>query len=598
MITLNNENYQSYTINDEIVNHQALSGHIYYGKQDPVFEYDLTVRENIDLLYTLYQIKKDKLLEEELLHELGLDQSLDLYIQMLSEGEKKRLSLLLAILSQREIVLLDEPTASIDKQLRNQMNKMIKKYLSSRMTIITTHDYDLIGIADNIYEIDQCQLKTRNRIKEHEWTLQPVKKYNVLFYYWKTLKHRKFYAIFNFILTSLIVSGAVVGLFSTHSYLDAYQKQLAAVSSYEFLVYEPLMEGHTYSGDEYPLSQETVKQLNQLSYIDKIRPFYCFTDYDVEGLELNGKTISHDDDFIIQYVSYDDSKDNSEYLQENFSTGGIYLSPDLAEYIGNVQKGDSLTFEMPVPQYNVFNDGYIMDDNGEPLSYLVYPKDHYVKEVLPVSGIEKEELLRMGISVSLNSYVIYVPQSYVEEQIEKYQVNDSYNEGNIEYKPYMPNAYIISLASIEDIPQLQNDIHDMNLSVDSHYIDVASYIQQEKSIQQSQTVITIGIVVVLLIIMFIMKYMKRKEDAYFFIYLQHLTEDQDYVRKTYYRSLLYKVMMTFFLSIIFTCVFIFVLSQTIIQGLSISFLSILICLILSAIIEIMTSLFIQLKGMS
>lgn len=161
----------------------------------------------------------------------------------------------------------------------------------------------------------------------------------------------------------------------------------------------------------------------------------------------------------------------------------------------------------------------------------------------------------------------------------------------------MPNAYIISLASIEDIPQLQNDIHDMNLSVDSHYIDVASYIQQEKSIQQSQTVITIGIVVVLLIIMFIMKYMKRKEDAYFFIYLQHLTEDQDYVRKTYYRSLLYKVMMTFFLSIIFTCVFIFVLSQTIIQGLSISFLSILICLILSAIIEIMTSLFIQLKGM-
>ncbi len=259
MISLNNENYQSYTINDEVVNHQALSGHIYYEKQDPVFENDLTVRENMDLLYTLYHVKKDKLLEEELLNALGLDQSLDLYTQMLSGGEKKRLSLLLAILSQREIVLLDEPTASIDKQLRNQMNKMIKKYLSSRMTIITTHDYDLIDIADKIYEIDQCQLKTRNHIKEHEWTMQPVKKYDILSYYWKTLKHRKFYAIFNFILTSLIVSGAVVGLFSTHSYLDSYQKQLATVSSYEFLVYEPLMEGRTYSGDEYPLFQETVK---------------------------------------------------------------------------------------------------------------------------------------------------------------------------------------------------------------------------------------------------------------------------------------------------------------------------------------------------
>ena len=598
IIALNIGGYQSYTINDEVVNHKVLSGHIYYGKQEPLFENDLTVRENIDLFYTLYHVKKNEVLEKKLLNEVGLNQSLDMYPQMLSEGEKKRLSLLLAIFSQRDIVLLDEPTASVDEELRTRIIKLIKKYLSSRMTIVTTHDHDLIDIADNVYKIDHCQLKMKNNIEDQEWSFQPVKKYNVLSYYWNTLKHRKFYAVFNFILTSLIVSGAVVGLFSTHSYLDSYQKQLAIVSSYEFIVYEPLMEGRSYSGDEYPLSQEIVKQLNQLSYINKIRPFYCFTTYDIGKLELNGTMISHDDDFIIQYVSYDDSKDNSEYLQENFSTGGIYLSADLAKYIGNVQEGDSLTFEMPVPQYNVFNDGYIMDDNGEPLSYLVYPKDHYVDETLPISGIEKNELMHMGISISLNSNIIYVPQSYMEEQIKKNQVSESYDEGSIEYKPYMPNAYIISLSSIEDIPQLKNDIHQMNLSVDSHYIDVTSYIQQEKLIQQSQKIITIGIIVVLLIIMFIMKYLKKKEDIYFFTYLQYLTNDKDYVRKTYQRSLLYKVVITFLLSIIFTCIFVFILSQTIIQGLSISFLSVFICLILSVIIEIMTSLFVQSKGIS
>ena len=79
-----------------------------------MFEEDLTIEVKIDTLYHIFNIKKDSFLEESLLKELELENTLDKYGSMLMEEEKKRLSLLFAIISQRGIILLEEPTTFVD----------------------------------------------------------------------------------------------------------------------------------------------------------------------------------------------------------------------------------------------------------------------------------------------------------------------------------------------------------------------------------------------------------------------------------------------------------------------------------------------------
>lgn len=73
-----------------------------------------------------------------------------------SAGEKKIISFLRAMMTDPDILFLDEPTTSIDKKNISRLNSFIKELKKRKKTIITvTHDFSLAkSIADNIVLID------------------------------------------------------------------------------------------------------------------------------------------------------------------------------------------------------------------------------------------------------------------------------------------------------------------------------------------------------------------------------------------------------------------------------------------------------------
>lgn len=88
----------------------------------------LTVRENLIVYAKLYGIAKARLRIEKLADELDLNGFLDRTYGNLSAGQKTRVSLAKALLNEPEVLLLDEPTASLDPDVGDRMRTYLENY--------------------------------------------------------------------------------------------------------------------------------------------------------------------------------------------------------------------------------------------------------------------------------------------------------------------------------------------------------------------------------------------------------------------------------------------------------------------------------------
>lgn len=100
-----------------------------------------------------------------ILEELGLSKKANSYPKQLSGGEKQRVAIARAFINQPDIILADEPTASLDAKRGRQVMELFrntaKKY--NKATIIVTHDERVLDLVDTIYSIDNGQLVKVNK---------------------------------------------------------------------------------------------------------------------------------------------------------------------------------------------------------------------------------------------------------------------------------------------------------------------------------------------------------------------------------------------------------------------------------------------------
>jgi len=80
----------------------------------------------------------------ELLCEVGLEHRLDARPAQLSGGERQRIGVARALMNQPELLLADEPTASLDSERGNQLMKLLLDQADARgtATLIVTHTLD------------------------------------------------------------------------------------------------------------------------------------------------------------------------------------------------------------------------------------------------------------------------------------------------------------------------------------------------------------------------------------------------------------------------------------------------------------------------
>lgn len=97
---------------------------------------------------------------EQALVEFGLTEFAQRPVHHLSLGQKKRVSIADVMVLQPELILLDEPTAYLDKlHTRNLMNTLKKIHASGTTILMASHDLDLIyRWADWVFVMDAGQL--------------------------------------------------------------------------------------------------------------------------------------------------------------------------------------------------------------------------------------------------------------------------------------------------------------------------------------------------------------------------------------------------------------------------------------------------------
>ena len=121
-------------------------------EQEPQFFSDMSVYENLTLGKEISwdEIVKiaDKIGMGQLLQKISKDKKILLKNSGLSGGEKKRLALLRGILRDTPIILMDEPTAFIDRKSALNILSKLKEVLNGKTVIITTHDEKVISFCD------------------------------------------------------------------------------------------------------------------------------------------------------------------------------------------------------------------------------------------------------------------------------------------------------------------------------------------------------------------------------------------------------------------------------------------------------------------
>ena len=104
----------------------------------------LTSRENLELICGVHGFSKDKREEKirELTHLLGLESILKRRAGKLSGGWQRRLSIAMALITDPEILFLDEPTLGLDVLARRELWRVIEKLKGKTIggTVINTSD--------------------------------------------------------------------------------------------------------------------------------------------------------------------------------------------------------------------------------------------------------------------------------------------------------------------------------------------------------------------------------------------------------------------------------------------------------------------------
>ena len=122
--------------------------------QRPHFVNSLTVKENLELAQYIAN-KKDSNRIENILKNLNILNKSDKKTNQLSQGEKQRASIALAIVNSPKLILADEPTSSLDDINCDNVIKLLKKQATDfgAQLIVITHDSRLKKHFKNSIEL-------------------------------------------------------------------------------------------------------------------------------------------------------------------------------------------------------------------------------------------------------------------------------------------------------------------------------------------------------------------------------------------------------------------------------------------------------------
>jgi ABC-2 type transport system ATP-binding protein len=109
--------------------------------QELVFDPFFTVRESLKIQSGYFGVKKNEAWIDELLDSLGLSDKANANMRQLSGGMKRRVLVAQALVHKPRVIVLDEPTAGVDVELRQTLWQFIAKLNKQGHTVLLTTHY-------------------------------------------------------------------------------------------------------------------------------------------------------------------------------------------------------------------------------------------------------------------------------------------------------------------------------------------------------------------------------------------------------------------------------------------------------------------------
>ena len=135
----------------------------------------LTVRQNLTVFGRLYAVEDLRARIDELAHDLDLVELLDRPNGKLSAGQKTRVALAKALINRPELLLLDEPTASLDPDTADWVREHLETYRRTNAATILLASHNMLEVERLC---DRVIILKRGRIEEDDSPARIMARYS------------------------------------------------------------------------------------------------------------------------------------------------------------------------------------------------------------------------------------------------------------------------------------------------------------------------------------------------------------------------------------------------------------------------------------
>jgi ABC-2 type transport system ATP-binding protein len=152
-----------------LVDQQYIKQRINVSPQETAVAPNLSVRENLEMIAGIYGISKMAIhgKVDEMITEFNLSEVRKKKAKLLSGGMQRRLSIAMALISEPEILFLDEPTLGLDVLARRDLWAIIRKLKEKTTIILTTHYLEEVeALSDRVAIMQKGKIKAIGTVVE------------------------------------------------------------------------------------------------------------------------------------------------------------------------------------------------------------------------------------------------------------------------------------------------------------------------------------------------------------------------------------------------------------------------------------------------